>query len=63
MEVILSLTVEELRESESVEVTAAAEHSEGNYVGNVVRQHLSKSDSKHVYPLFSARKLAYTLYF
>ena len=55
-----SLTVEELKETEIVDVTAAAEHSEGNYVGNVVRQHLSKFDSNHVYPLFATRKLAYS---
>jgi hypothetical protein len=47
-----SLTIEK-KETESDDVTAAAEHSEGNYVGNVVRQHLSNFDSNHVYPLFA----------
>ena len=63
-----SLSVEELKSSEGVHGTAdkadAAVVEEetlgGNRVGKVVRQHLSKFDSNHVYPLFATRKLAYS---
>lgn len=61
-----SLTVGELKDAESVSGlgTAASagegEHVEGNHVGSIVRQHLSKFDSNHVYPLFATRKLAYS---
>lgn len=57
-----SLTLGELKDAESVDGTAASagegEHVEGNRVGGIVRQHLSKLDSNHVYPLFATRKLA-----
>jgi len=57
-----SLSVGELKEAESIDGTAATagQNSEGNFVGTVVRQHLSKFDSNHVYPLFATRKLAYS---
>ena len=35
------------------------EHVEGNHVGSIVRQLLSKFDSNHVYPLFAARNLGF----
>jgi len=58
-----SLTVGELKDAENIDGTAATSageggHVEGNQVGSIVRQHLSKFDSNHVYPLFATRKLA-----
>jgi hypothetical protein len=59
-----SLNIGELQDAEIVDgaVAAAGERGlpEGNHVGSVVRQHLFKFDSNHVYPLFATRKLAYS---
>ena len=60
-----SLTAGELKDAENVgdgTMSSAGEggHVEGNHVGNIVRQHLSKFDSNHVYPLFATRKLAFS---
>ena len=58
-----SLSVEELKDAKSAKGTAASAREgedSGNFVGTVVRQHLSKFDSNHVYPLFATRKLAYS---
>ena len=59
-----SLTVGELKAAESIDGTATSagegEHVEGTHVGSIVRQHLSKFDSNHVYPLFATRKLAFS---
>ena len=59
-----SLTVGELKDAESVDGTATSagegEHVEGNHDGSIVRQHLTKFDSNHVYPLFATRKLAFS---
>ena len=59
-----SLTVGELKDAESIDGTATStgegEHVEGNHVRSIVRQHLSKFDSNHVYPLFATRKLAFS---
>jgi hypothetical protein len=52
-----SLTVGELKDAERVDRTAATE-GEGEHDGIIVRQHLFKFDSNHVYPLFATRKLA-----
>jgi hypothetical protein len=54
-----SLTVGELKDAENVDGTAASA-GEGEHVGSIVRQHLSKFDSNHVYPLFATRKLAFS---
>ena len=57
-----SLTVGKLKDAESVDGTAASagerEHVEGNHDGSIVRQHFSRFDSNHVYPLYATRKLA-----
>lgn len=60
-----SLTIGELKDAESVDGTSASEGErervEGNHVGSIVRQHLSrKFESNHVYPLFATRKLAFS---
>ena len=58
-----SLSLGELKDAEIVDgatPTAVGEQPQGNLVGSVVRQHLSKFDSNHVYPLFATRKLAYS---
>ena len=57
-----SLTIEELKNTEKGDGTASTtgEQPIGHQIGSVVRQHLSKFDSNHVYPLFATRKLAYS---
>lgn len=60
-----SLGIEELRNAElvgAVDGTVVTEEKEpeGNYTTGVIRQHLSKFDSNHLYPLFATRKLAYS---
>ena len=57
-----SLSIGELKDAESIYGIAASagerEHVEGNHDGSIARQHLSKFDLNHVYPLFATRKLA-----
>ena len=54
-----SLVLGELKDAESVAASSGeGNHVEGNHVGSMVRQHLSKFDTNHVYPLFATRKLA-----
>jgi hypothetical protein len=58
-----SLTVGELKDAENVGAAVSegeGEHVEGIHAGSIVRQHLSKFDSNHVYPLFATRKLAFS---